>query len=85
LSDRLALVDYLDSVNDYELMIVGLDYHVGFLFKKEGTSYFAHSNYINSKGVEIELLAESTALKNSKLYVLGNFSKNEMMIEKWLE
>ena len=76
---------YLKSSKNYELMIVGLDFHVGFIFKKEGVNYFAHSNYINSKGVEIELITESKALKQSNLFVLGNFGKNYEMIDKWIK
>jgi len=64
-------------------MIVGLDFHVGFIYKKKNKIYFTHSNYIDRKGVEIELFNESIALKNSNLYVLGNFSNSDIMIAKW--
>jgi len=76
---------HLTTVQDGEILIVGLDFHVGFLFKKDKQNYFAHSNYINSKGVEIELLNESSAFSNSNLYVIGNLTRSREKIKKWLE
>ncbi len=75
----------MSEKEDYELLIVGLDFHVGFLFRKEGKSYFAHSNYINSEGVVVEVMEESVALRNSNAYVLGSFSKNKQMNKQWLD
>lgn len=74
----------LEEVKDYEILIVGLDNHVGFLYKKEGQHYFAHSNYINRKGVMIEKMEKSAAFANSNLYVIGNFTKNKTITSKWL-
>lgn len=85
---KLSSVDkvneYMRSVKENEILIVGLDFHVGFLFKKNNKNYFAHSNYIQMKGVEIELAENSMALSNSNLYVIGNLMKNEKMLIKWL-
>lgn len=84
LSSLDKLKEFLENVEEQEILIVGLDYHVGFLFKKDNKSYFAHSNYINRKGVEIELIENSTALKNTQVYVVGNFTKNKKVVGNWL-
>lgn len=75
---------FLDNLNENEILIVGLDFHVGFIFKKNNQHYFAHSNYINRNGVEIELAQNSTALKNSNLYVVGNLTRNKNLTRSWL-
>lgn len=79
------LEHFTASLNNGEILIVGLDFHVGFIIKKNEQSYFAHSNYIGRKGVEIEKLTESDALKNTKLYVIGNLIKNEDRMKRWLK
>ena len=76
--------EYMETVKDYELIVVGLDYHVGFIYKKQGKHYFAHSNYIDREGVMIELIDQSEALRHSELYVLGNLTRNEQLITNWL-
>ncbi|MEO1411824.1 MAG: hypothetical protein AAFW73_18175 [Bacteroidota bacterium] len=73
----------LEERENYELLIVGLDFHVGFLYKKEDVLYFAHSNYLDRKGVEVERFDDSPALRQSNLYVLGSFSRNADMIRQW--
>ncbi len=76
---------HLSKVKEREILIVGLDYHVGFIYKKGDQSYFAHSNYIDRKGVEIELISESAALKSSNVYVLGNLTQNVDLAKNWLD
>jgi len=76
--------DYLSTIDDGEVLIVGLDFHVGFLYKKNGQSYFAHSNYIDLEGVIIEPIEASIALNGSEIYVLGNLTSNEQITKKWL-
>lgn len=75
---------FVAPLQDTDIIIVGLDFHVGFIFKKEGQAYFAHSNYIGRKGVELEILNESDALKNTGLYVVGNLVENEARVKTWL-
>jgi len=77
--------EYLQEIAENEIVIVGLDYHVGFVFKQNESLYFAHSNYINSKGVMKELLDDSDAFKNSENYVVGRLTKNKSFLAKWLE
>jgi len=75
---------YLESVSDNSVLIIGLDYHVGFIYKKNGVAFFAHSNYENLKGVEIVPVKNCFALESSNLYVIGSFSANTQMARRWL-
>lgn len=79
----------LDSFNNYlsnrgqEIYVLGLDYHVGFVVRENGTSYFVHSDYIGSSGVTRELLNESQAIRDSNLYVVGSVTGNRDLLQKW--
>jgi len=84
ISSLEKLVDFLETIREEEILVVGLDFHVGFIFKKQEHYYFAHSNYINQKGVEIELLQNSTALRNTNLYVVGSLTQNKKILRDWL-
>ena len=79
------LISYLADVPNNEILIVGLDFHVGFIFKKDDVVYFSHSNYINREGVIIEPLEMSKAIHASKAYVIGNVSQNKSLISNWLK
>ena len=79
-----ALNQQFTEAPDNEIFIVGLDFHVGFLYKREGILYFAHSNYIGREGVEIEKADTSSALLSSDLYFTGNLSANKQLITDWL-
>lgn len=70
--------NFLEKMNEMEdgLYIVGLSNHVGFIEQIDGRTYFIHSNYLGSNGVEKELANESEALKGSSTFWLGNFSNN---------
>lgn len=83
LSSIQKLETYMKTQNDYELIIVGLDFHIGFLFNKNSQTYFAHSNYIGAQGVVIEPILESEALLSSNSFVLGNFSTSSKMLLNW--
>lgn len=80
--DKLNM--YLEDVKDNEILIIGLDFHVGFIFKKDNTAYFAHSNYIDREGVIIEPLTTSMAIIASKAYYIGNVTTNKSLVSKWL-
>jgi len=75
----------LQTIKENEILVIGLDFHVGFIYKKNNQIYFAHSNYINRKGVVKELINNSPALKSSKTYLLGRLTKNKNFIASWLE
>ena len=79
------LKDHFKEINNNELFIVGLDFHTGFLFKRKNILYFAHSNYINQLGVEIEIADQSEALLSSNAYFIGNLTGNDNLVSDWLK
>lgn len=64
------------------LYFVGLDGHVGYLYKYDSLTYFIHSNYIENK-VMVELTSNSEAF-GSSMYYLTDISDNDLLIKKWL-
>ena len=68
---------------DDNLYVVGLSNHVGFIEKKNGTTYFIHSNYIGAVAVEKELAKNSEALYSSEVFVLGNITGSPKLMKKW--
>lgn len=72
------------NYTEEDVLIVGLSFHVGFIFKKEGQFHFAHSNYIDREGVVIEPLESSEALTSSSIYVVGSLFDNRDLMESWL-
>ncbi|XOV67705.1 MAG: hypothetical protein ACFHU9_00775 [Fluviicola sp.] len=75
-----ALHDTMRSYRD-GIYFVGLDNHVGYLYKEGPQLYFIHSNYIEDK-VMIEKAAYSQAFK-SNIYVVAKLSTNELLLERW--
>lgn len=75
---------YLSEIKNNEILILGLDYHVGFVVKRDGKNYFIHSNYIAREGVIKEILENSLAIKNSNIYMIGNVTRNDELILDWL-
>ncbi len=71
-----SLEQYLQNIPDNDVLIVGLDFHTGFIFKRNGKAYFAHSNYIDRRGVEVEAIEQSAALHSSKSFMIGNLTQN---------
>lgn len=63
------------------IYFVGLDSHVGYIYKEEGILYFIHSNYIEDR-VMIEKAQYSPAFQ-SNIYVVAELSTNELLREKW--
>jgi len=84
-NDLEKLITYLEEIENEEILILGLSNHVGFIFKRNDESYFAHSNYIGSKGVEKEKLKTSLAINASNIYVIGQLTKHQAFVKKWLE
>lgn len=83
-SNLNQLKSYLAPLKDNEILILGLDYHVGFVVKRGGKNYFIHSNYIEREGVIKEELATSMAIQSSNIYMIGNISQNDPLILDWL-
>ncbi|MCR9173185.1 MAG: hypothetical protein NXI10_11860 [bacterium] len=75
-----ALHDKMRSYQD-GIYFVGLDNHVGYLYKEGPELYFIHSNYIEDR-VMIEKAAYSPAFQ-SNIYVVAELSTNELLLERW--
>jgi hypothetical protein len=66
------------------LYVVGLDNHVGFIYKLNGKLQFVHSSYYHpSTGVMSENLNGYNPLANSKYRVLGKILERDMIV-KWI-
>lgn len=65
------------------LYVVGLDFHVGFLYCDGATVYFIHSNYIRRQGVVKESILTSAAFANSKYRVIGKINGTSLT-RNWL-
>lgn len=83
--------DYLDiepaihkelSTYDDGLYFVGLDYHVGYLYIRNGQAYFIHSDYVDGF-VRIESIENSEAFE-SETYFISNISSNRNLALKWI-
>lgn len=64
------------------LYMVGLDYHVGYLYLKDDQSYFIHSNYIDGR-VMIENTSNSKAFESTR-YFISKITRNSLLAKKWL-
>lgn len=71
----LSLVNYVKQ-NDPGLYIVGLDFHVGFIYFDGKEVYFIHSSYYGTKCVVKEKALASSALINSKYRKIGRVNFN---------
>lgn len=77
------VVTYIKGRED-GLYIVGLDMHVGYIYKSGKTMKFVHSSYYDpEKGVVAEELDSENPLKDSKYRVVGKILDDEMM-KKWI-
>ena len=75
---------YLNKKPD-GLYIVGMDSHVGFLYRTGTKMRFVHSNYYQAQiGVMSEELAGQNPLDDSGYLVIGRLFDDEM-IRKWIE
>ena len=72
------LIDYLNKQGD-GLYIVGLDCHVGFIFKSGNKIRFIHSSYYHPEtGVMSEPLEGQNPLNDSKYRIAGKLLDTEM-------
>ena len=65
------------------LYFIGLDFHVGYIYKDKSEIYFIHSNYIDNKGVMKETLESSKAIMSTNYYI-ANITYNDVLIKKWI-
>jgi hypothetical protein len=65
------------------IYFIGLDFHVGYIYKSHQEIYFIHSNYIENKGVMKETIENSKAIVSSQYYIVP-ITHNDNLIKKWL-
>ena len=65
------------------IYFIGLDFHVGYIYKNNQEVHFIHSNYIENKGVMKETIENSKAIVSSK-YFIASITHNDNFIKKWL-
>jgi len=66
------------------LYMVGLSFHVGYLYKTAEDVYFIHSSYVSPTCVVQEKASESVALGQSKIFVIADITHNKKLMKKWL-
>lgn len=66
------------------LFIIGLDYHVGFVYYDSQHIWFIHSKWANPKAVVKENAAQSGILYYSKYRIVGKISSNKTLLDKWV-
>lgn len=66
------------------LYVVGLDFHVGFIWHDGKDVHFIHSTYVHPKAAFSELATHSPVLASSKYRVIGKISDDDRLIKKWL-
>ncbi len=77
-----SLEKMLQQLSD-GLYVVGLDFHVGYLWIDKQNYCFVHSSYIDGKVLsENALTSEAFA---SKTYYFGKITGNRSLMRKWLE
>lgn len=74
-----ALQSFLLTQLPEDVFIVGLDYHVGLIIKKEKELYFLHSTYLSPGGVILERMMESDALVPSSVFYVSSILQNESL------
>ena len=79
---KAELKNYFITKRD-GLYFIGLQFHVGYIFKKENDIYFIHSNYIDNKGVMKEKIDDSKAII-SDVYYIADITYNDKLLTKWL-
>lgn len=65
------------------LYVVGLDFHVGFLYHDGKTVHFIHSSYVAPSETIKELAATSPVLEATKYRVVGKISDDDALILRW--
>lgn len=78
-----TIEDYIHQKGD-GLYIVGLDSHVGFVYKSGQIIRFVHANYYQrQKGVMSESIHTKNPLKDSKYRVIGKIL-HKVMVTNWI-
>lgn len=67
------------------LYVVGLDYHVGFLYVKNNEVFFLHSTYVHPSCVMEEKASESVVLESTRYRVVGKLLATTELVRQWVE
>ncbi len=81
---RAKLKKYMNK-QPQGVYILGLDTHVGFMWKAPDGLWFVHSSYSGNKQVSKEKWNESTVISKSKAFYIGALSENKHLIEDWIQ
>ena len=81
-----SIEEFLAVVDDWGegLYVVGLDYHVGYLWHDGEQMHFIHASALPPRRAISEPALTSPALTNSRYRVIGKISDDDKLIEKWL-
>jgi hypothetical protein len=66
------------------LYVVGLDFHVGFLWQEDDGVWFIHASYCDPPAVLREEALTSVILASSRYLVVGKISADDELLRKWL-
>ncbi len=81
--EEQKMLAHLRSQPD-DVWIVGLDNHVGYLFKTGNEIRFVHSTFVSPGCVCDERAESSDVLASSNAYVVGSLLNNNNLMKKWL-
>lgn len=81
-----SLADFLAVVDEWGagLYVVGLDFHVGYLWHDGEQMRFIHATALPPSRAISEPAETSPALNNSRYRVIGKISADDELIKKWL-
>lgn len=81
-----SLDDFIEVIVSWGegLYIVGLDFHVGYIWHDGQQIHFIHSSIPPTYSVLSEPANKSIVLANSNYRVLGKISEDDELIKKWL-
>lgn len=84
-TDRDSFIRHFLSDKEDGLYMLGLSYHVGYLYKVNDEAYFIHSTYLYPGKVVCEKALDSEAMSTSTIFVLADLTHNHTLMLKWLK
>ncbi len=79
------LEQYFEAFPDNYVFILGLDFHVGFVVKRNDKLYFIHSSYEGEQIVKSEILSNSAPVIHSKSYMIGCLNQHQQLLKQWIQ
>ncbi len=71
ITTKAAIENYIQQLPNNSLCIIGLDFHTGFVVKRNNKVYFVNSSYITPAQVKIENWQDAVPVQTSKVWVIG--------------